>query len=380
MSHLISVVIPTLNRPQMLTRAIKSVINQTYSNLEIFIVNDGGTDLTDLIASLKDSRLVYFQNQLSKGPSAARNLALKQSRGKYISYLDDDDFFYPNHLEILCTALQEGAYQAAFTDGNYDFHHNENGSVVTDKKSRFSFSLEFPSLLVDNHVPPICVMHARDCLDQVGYFDETLSRHEDWDLWIRIAAKYSFLHIPEATVEYSRYDEGERTQSLSDWKGFFLNTMQIIHYRYRDLAKPYPGLAQTQFQNRSCLRRYAYEQLELMPEERLRKLNLDKIMSEIVEGSLLLTKEDIQETYILTRLACSFLEDHPILWMLHAKLCRILGNYSQAREMMAEAVRLSPSPEILQELLILFEQTGDHQHAQEVRDYLKQVSSPNVPD
>ncbi len=152
---------------------------------------------------------------------------------------------------------------------------------------------------------------------------------------------------------------------------FFFNTMQIIHFRYRELGKQYPFLAQMQLKRRDRLCSFAYEQLDSMPEEQLRKLNLEKIMREIVEGCLLLTEDDIKRTRVLTRLSCTLLEDLPILWMLHAKLCRILGDFSLARDAMAEAVELSLSPEILQELLALFEQMGDIQHAQEVRDYLK---------
>jgi glycosyltransferase involved in cell wall biosynthesis len=342
LDRLVSVIIPTRNRPQLLARAIQSVINQTHRDIELLIVNDGGTDISDLIQSFHDPRIIYLQHKQSRGPSAARNSALKRAKGRYIAYLDDDDLYYPHHIATLFNALQGSVYHVAYSDGYYAANRWKNGSLITGKKSGYSYEMQWPDVLTDNRLPIDSLMHTRLCIDRVGLFDESLFCHEDWDLWIRFLKEFEFFHIPEATVEYTLSNHG---QSISRWPGFFLNTMQIIHARYRDLAKQYPDLQQAQLKTRFQLWVRSFEQLKMMSQPGMKKLNPEKIMTQIVDGSLLLTKEDMERANILTGLLSHSIRKSPILWMLHAQLCSMLGYFPIAKIAITHAMELSQSPE-----------------------------------
>ena len=97
---LVSVVLPTFNRERLLPRAINSVLNQTYKNLELIIVNDGSTDDTEkVVKGYSDKRIRYYKQELNKGGSAARNVGIKLARGELISFQDSDDEWLPEKLE-----------------------------------------------------------------------------------------------------------------------------------------------------------------------------------------------------------------------------------------------------------------------------------------
>ncbi len=89
---LISVILPTYNRGYIVERAIKSVLNQTYKNLELIIVDDGSTDNTEeIVKSIEDKRIIFLKHKKNKGASSARNTGIKNSKGEYISFIDSDD-------------------------------------------------------------------------------------------------------------------------------------------------------------------------------------------------------------------------------------------------------------------------------------------------
>lgn len=324
---LVSIIVPTFNRPELLLTALNSAIHQTYSNLEIIVVNDAGKDVKDVIDSLHDKRLVYIQHEKNLGLPSTRNTALKQAKGKYVAYLDDDDLFYPFHIKKLVTALEGSNRKTVYSDFYYAYKRQEDRKLITYKKEKGYLEVELPSLLIDNHLPPVTVLHSKSCLDDVGYFDSTLKRHEDWDLWIRLAAKYPFLHFQEATAEYSYFDKTSSIQqTLNMWTGHFLNTMQRIHPRYKDLALLYSNISEEQIEAREVLRRRAFEQLAEMSNEELEKIASEKILLEIVDGALLNEHQDIKGAWAIVGYFTERLPKHPQLWLLFARLSRLVGD------------------------------------------------------
>ncbi len=236
-SPMVSVIIPTCNRKDMLKNALKSVFSQTYQDFEIIVVNDGGEDIEDVIESFdKDSRIVSFRHKENRGVAAARNTAFKAAKGKYIAYLDDDDVYYPNHLEILINTLEQGQYKIAYTDS-----HERLQLYVTDRYvtigERADFGLEFDrqKLLVGNYIPTLNIAHCRNIIEETGLFDETLDTHEDWDLWIRLSRKYDFCHIPQITAAFTR--RADSTPDSVKKQEAFLNTAHLIHHRYSHLIR-----------------------------------------------------------------------------------------------------------------------------------------------
>ena len=350
----ISIIVPTFNRPILLARALKSLLEQTYTNMEIIVVNDGGCDVSQMIASLQDSRIVLLVHETNKGLPAARNTALHHATGDYIAYLDDDDIYYPNHLKIMVEALQQHPeYKVVCTDWINAFASFENGLPVVYKREKATFEISWPSILIDNRRPIQSIMHARSCLDEIGYFDESLKRYEDWEVWIRLRQKYPFLHISEAEIEYTRSDPTNHQQMVSAWVGPFLQTMQNIHLRYYEPAKLYPEILERQGDVRNDLRYRVFQQLLEMADDDLYQLDFEEWLTDIASSSLLLTREDVKGARALTGFFTMHFPEKARVWLLHARLCRELGDLQTASIALQRALQLEETEVVLNELEIL---------------------------
>ncbi|WP_272033153.1 glycosyltransferase [Kamptonema animale] len=243
---LVSVIIPTKDRPEMLAQAIQSVLNQTFTELEIIVVNDGGVDVQAVISPLNTrGNIVYKKHNRALERSAARNTGIRAARGKYIAYLDDDDNYYPNHIETLVKFLENSEYKIAYTDAVMAEQKKQNGEYVTVHRN-VPYSLDFDKdkILVSNCTPNLCLMHEKSCLDEVGLFDETLSTHEDWDLIIRLSRKFDIAHIKETTCEFTQRNDGTNTSSHN--RPDFTRTREIIFNRYRQYAEANPTILEAQ--------------------------------------------------------------------------------------------------------------------------------------
>lgn len=234
---LVSVIIPTKNRPEMLAEAVKSVLNQTYSNVEIIVVNDGGTDVQEVLNPLNTkSNIVYLKHSQNRERSAARNTGIRAARGKYIAYLDDDDTYHPNHIQTLVEFLENSEYKVAYTDAVMAEQEKQNGQYVTLARSvPYSFDFDYDKILVTNFIPFLCIMHEKSCLDEVGLFDELLTTHEDWDLIIRLSRSFKLAHVKETTCEFTRRNDGTTTTSGN--RADFTRTREIIFDKYHEYAE-----------------------------------------------------------------------------------------------------------------------------------------------
>lgn len=244
---LVSVIVPTYNRPAFLQKALESVLAQTYRPIEIIVVNDGGEDVEDVVSLMNRSRpvITYVKHAANRGLAAARNTGLRLARGKYIAYLDDDDRFYPDHLETLVGFLEQSEYRVVYTDA-WRVHDVGEGSRDVGRRRDLPYSHDFNAnfLLIANYFPVLTVMHERACLDRCGLFDESLTTHEDWDLWIRMSRWEPFAHIKRITAEFSfRTDGSTMTSRL---RKDFARTAEIIYEKYRLHAEAVPGIREAQ--------------------------------------------------------------------------------------------------------------------------------------
>lgn len=233
---LVSVIVPTYNRPDMLRKALMSVLSQTYQNIEIIVVNDAGMDVQEVVDSLNTAgKIVYIQHEENRGLPAARNTGIKRATGKYIAYLDDDDIYYPNHLEKLVNFLENSDYKVAYADCYHAFQEWITDRYVTvGKKIIYSQDFDRQRLLVSNYIPVLNVVHRRDIVEVAGLFDETLGALEDWDMWIRFSQYSDFHHINVPTAEVSFRADG--TTMTSRDRTPFLRALKIIHKRYSHLV------------------------------------------------------------------------------------------------------------------------------------------------
>ncbi len=235
----VSVILPTHNRPQRLREAIKSVLAQRFQDFEIIVVNDGAVDVRSVIDELNDGRITLITHDRNRGLAAARNTGLRLARGKYIAYLDDDDRYLPDHLETLVGVLEQGCSQAAYSDA-WRVHEKREGEHYREagRDVPYSYDFSLPKLLVSNYFPVLCVMHRRSCLDEVGVFDESLFAHEDWDLWIRMATRFPFVHVKKLTAEFTWRTDGSSMTSHD--REIYNRTTDIIYRKYKPLAEQFP--------------------------------------------------------------------------------------------------------------------------------------------
>jgi len=232
----------------MLERALRSIIAQTYQNFEIIVINDAGGDVDSIINTLDlQERIRYIKHDSNRGLAAARNTGIRAARGKYIAYLDDDDIFYPNHLETLCNFLENSEYQIAYADTCRELQEMKKRSYEVTRKDTLSTEFDYDQILVGNLIPVLCFMHEKSCLDEVGLFDETLTSHEDWDLWIRISRRFKIAHIKKITSEFSwRLDGSTMTSSR---RSDYVRTLEIIYERYGKYASEKPVILKLQRNN-----------------------------------------------------------------------------------------------------------------------------------
>ncbi len=236
---LVSVVIRTKDRPHFLRGALEGVAGQDLRDFECVVVNDGGRDVSEVIEPFADSARVRYVNvETSIGRCAAGNRGIEEARGKYISWLDDDDLYYPNHLSTLTGLLEQGDYLAAYSDA-YEARQvlREDGSYeVVDR--RLVLKNDFHPVRFFQHVPfhLVSFMHRRECVEKLGGFDESLDVLEDWDLFFRLSQDYTFHRVPVITAEYRIRDDA--SQAITTMREEFLRTRESLFQKYFHTAVP----------------------------------------------------------------------------------------------------------------------------------------------
>jgi len=183
----VSVIIPAYNQAKYLRDAIDSVLNQTFQDLELIIVDDGSTDETrDIVSSYNHNKITYIYQE-NQGLSSARNTGIKSSNGSYLAFLDSDDLFLPNIIEDQIIALHnQPTLKVVLCGWNYI---DEHGSVIISVIPWEKYpNPDLESLLIGMPYVPTGTLFRRDCFEGIGLFDETLTGGEDWDLFIRLAS------------------------------------------------------------------------------------------------------------------------------------------------------------------------------------------------
>ena len=235
----VSVIVPTFNRPEFLPRALRSLGAQTFDDFEVIVVNDAGSP-TEAIALEHGpaGKVTYFRLAMNVDRAAARNAALRLARGRYVAYLDDDDWFLPHHLATLVGALERGA-RVAYTDARRIREEKREGKYVrVSEDVPYAREFDATQLLLTNYIPITCMMHERALLEEIGDFDAGLRVLEDWDLWIRMSRVTPFVRVPGVTCEFSWRVDGSST--TSDSAALFKKIEQRIFLRYLDDVRAVP--------------------------------------------------------------------------------------------------------------------------------------------
>ncbi|MET9025952.1 glycosyltransferase family A protein [Nocardia sp. NPDC004168] len=206
---MISVVIPTLDRPDLLGQALVSIYEQTYRDVEVIVVNDGGVSVADIARAWEHELSIDLVELPHRaGCSRARNIGIERASGEYIAFLDDDDIFLPHHLESASALLRSGARFAY------------SGAVVSSRRCtglpgdwkqmhRKSYAFDPRFLLVANYIHTGAVV-VENFKDTRVRFDERLSLCEDWDMWLALTHELAYpVAFEDAVTTIYHQIEGE---------------------------------------------------------------------------------------------------------------------------------------------------------------------------
>lgn len=240
----VSVIIPTYNLANYICESIDSVLSQTYKDFEIIVVDDGSIDNTRDVLAKYNGIIRYFYQE-NKGISAAINRGVKEYKGDYIAYLGVDDIWLPDHLNLQVNILDTNPEVAmTFSDAeSFDekgvirvsFRSSEPPCLLPDKNSlqykiantRLNDCSQFKGnfykdFLIGNCAVSSSVLMRRKCFEEIGNFDVNLPMNQDYDLWIRIAKRYSLFYLNKVTVRYRVRDDSAS------------GSREIRAYRYRE--------------------------------------------------------------------------------------------------------------------------------------------------
>ena len=194
---LVSVIIPTRNRAHLLPVAVNSVLNQSFRDFELIIVDDGSSDTTAKLRNrFHDCRVRWLRHDFSRGAAAARNTGISHSDAEHIAFLDDDDEWYPEKLARQVAMLSQAKGKVAAVYAGYLVVDAATGGLIGTKTPAKRGDL-YSNLLKGNCIGATsCVLLRRSCLEEVGGFDERLPSFQDYDLWMRIARHFHFEFIP----------------------------------------------------------------------------------------------------------------------------------------------------------------------------------------
>ena len=228
-----SVIVPTYNREALLPEALASIFRQTFKDYELIVIDDGSTDSTwKYLQSLGSS--VIPLKQANAGPGAARNLGASHASGKYLTFLDSDDLWFPWTLAIYAQAISQAREPAVVSGKGLAKHERVNG----DEKGRFQNYLNLFAA-TDNTMLPVggtpSVAVNRLAFERVGGFVKSHLNGEDVDLWLRLGAESGFVRVLSPPVFEQRYFEETASRNLSAQVG------GILHLLNQEKSGSYPG-------------------------------------------------------------------------------------------------------------------------------------------
>lgn len=254
----VAVITRTKNRPLLLERAIESVLNQTYTNWQMVIVNDGGAreGVDQLVERYQErfaGRVTVLHNDVSGGMENASNQGIRASDSDYVVIHDDDDSWAPNFLKMCVQELEEARKKFAsvmgiITDTLAVFERIERGSVVMEHTEPYIHRnapglLSFFNMTERNRFPPIAFLYRREVFDTIGYYDGRLPVLGDWDFNLRFMSHYDIYVIPYPLANYHLRPSATGSQGNSTMDGIASHVVYDQYVRNRLLRDGLHGEA-----------------------------------------------------------------------------------------------------------------------------------------
>ncbi len=239
---LVSVVIPTKNRAKLLERAIKSVLVQGIDDYEIIVVIDGAMDETEqIVNAFNDKRIIVYRHEISKGASAARNTAMRHSRGKYIAFLDDDDEWTPDKLEVQLPVIQNSGETVGLVYAWMEYVQDGKITGIRAPELKGDVFVEMLDKQAIGGCPTIIIK--RSVMEKVGCFDENLPRGNDGDYWRRICRNYNVDYVPKVLAKVyighqDRISTRKTPENIDDGIRSKMHRMNIFRDDFKRHSKP----------------------------------------------------------------------------------------------------------------------------------------------
>jgi glycosyltransferase involved in cell wall biosynthesis len=246
----VDVIIPTYNRSTFLQAAIGSVLNQSFDDFTLLVVDDASEDDTQsVVKSFNDKRIKYIRHATNRGEAFARNTGLSETSAAFVAFLDDDDEWLPEKLGLAFAVLKNspskvgGVYSGVFIIDKVS--GIKQGRKLAERRGYIYFDMVRRSVIFT----PSTVLVRRECFEKVGLFDESIPWMLDYDMWIRISREFHFECIKEPLVKYHVHKNQISNNAAIRAKGLeamlkkhhdFFSLDQKMHSRfYRDLGFAY---------------------------------------------------------------------------------------------------------------------------------------------
>ena len=248
MRYRVSVIIPTYNRSRVLLRAINSVINQTCKPFEVIVVDDGSTDDTKKALDIYGDKIKYLYRENSGRPGVARNTGLEHAKGDWIAFIDSDDVWRPDKLQLQLGLIEKAKVPLGLVFGDYEVVNHDNSlrrakvfnpsdlgrlaEFDLEEGKIFKKDLFYYFLILKNPIHTSSVLLNRELFDSVHGFDPSLTIAEDRDLWIRSAERMQVGYVSEVTCKYT-HQGGNITQDIL----FYSESVSCVMQRHFDRNK-----------------------------------------------------------------------------------------------------------------------------------------------
>lgn len=258
----VSVIIPTYNRAHLIGRAIKSVLNQTYQDFEIIVVDDGSTDSTEEVIKefqKKDKRIKYVKHKKNKGEGAARNTGIKISKSPFIAFQDSDDESFPQRLEKQIKVFENESQKIGIVysdmiliDKEEKKHYFKSPEFTPKDQFIYKKALDYGILNIGIGTSLV----RKSCFEVAGFFDDKIPYFVDAEFFIRLSKYFYFYHISEPLINFCRLDY-DRVENFNRSPKNLVISRKLIFKKYfsdikkdrETLAKHYLGICISLYKN-----------------------------------------------------------------------------------------------------------------------------------
>ena len=256
---LVSIVLPVYNGEKYLDLSISSCVGQTYQNWELLIIDDGSTDRSAEIAKkyeAMDSRVHYYKNEVNLRLPRSLNRGFSLSKGEYLTWTSDDNYYRPHAIETLVSKLKEGNAELVFSE--YTFI-DDTGKELENRTA----PKEYKHIMWDHNLVGACFMYTRKAYEAVGEYDPDVFLGEDYDYWLRIFARFDVEYIDQNLYAY-RIHEKSLTSTLKKEQYAAVEKVLLKNFKDKkdaellDYYYLYKALHRSRIYQDSFVKRYKY--------------------------------------------------------------------------------------------------------------------------